>query len=610
MPTTFPLSALQQKNSAANPCRRPAASVTSLVFALVASAGLLLSGCADDSATTPPQEATAATEQSDQTIEPADIGNMATSEAPAPDPLPTSSDDAKATVAASEGQAMPDESAATDDAGAHKNADAEPSTELPVAVKPPPREPIWKAWPKPKLSLMLTSEMHGFFEPCGCTANQLGGMSRRADLRNKLVESGWTVRGLDVGGLARRTTRQAQIKMETTLAALRDLQYVAIGLGPEELRLKPDFLMSQHISDAETPLYFLSANLEFYGVPDIGTPIPSAVFEANGVKVGVTSVLSQTLQAEVLPDPDITWKESSPALKKVLADFDEQQVDLRVLLSQSTIEESEALAAEFPAFDIVLMAECSGDPDPTKPPKKIGDTLMLEAGRKGKYAGVLGFYPDDKETPFRYQLVALERDDFNDTPSMVALMQNYQTRLKDEEIVLQDGVGNPHPSGDSFVGADKCGECHTTAYDIWEKTPHAHALESLDPVHKRLGYERLSGIKRMHDPECLACHVTGWDPQKYTRFQSGFLNEEYAKTDHEKVLHTLMAGSQCENCHGPGSRHVELIEADEVEEAKKLVRVTKAQAEKGMCEKCHDADNSPNYNFEEYWKKVEHYGLD
>lgn len=478
------------------------------------------------------------------------------------------------------------------------------------AVTTEPSQPIWQTWPKPKLALMLTGEMHGYFEPCGCTSNQLGGMSRRADLHKKLSDAGWTVRGLDVGGLPRRSVRQAQIKFETTLAALRQLNCVAIGLGPEELRLQPDFLLSQHIPDENAPLSFLSANLEFFGVPDIGTPLPSAIFEVEGVKVGVTCVMSEQTQAQVLPHPDITWKPPEPELRKVLRDFTDQQVQLRVLLSQASVEESRAFATEFSEFDIVLTAQGFGDPDPRSPPEKIGDTLLIQAGSKGKYVGVLGVYPEDRETPFRYQLVSLERDAFDDTPEMIDLMANYQTRLKEEEIVLRDGISAPHPSGATFVGADKCGECHTTAFDIWKDTPHSHALESLDPAHQATGYERLNGVRRMYDPECLACHVAGWNPQEYIRFRSGYLNADFARTDDEKSLHSLLAGTQCENCHGPGSRHVELVEDDQVDAARTEVRVTLKQAKEGLCEKCHDADNSPKFEFDTYWDRVKHYGMD
>ena len=118
--------------------------------------------------------------------------------------------------------------------------------------------------------------------------------------------------------------------------------------------------------------------------------------------------------------------------------------------------------------------------------------------------------------------------------------------------------------------------------EVWKDSKHAHAFESLFPENKRHGYERLHGVSRGFDPECLACHVTGWKPEQYLRYRSGFLNEELAE-EPQKNLQSLLAGNQCENCHGPGSRHIELIEEGEVQAALKEVKVTQKQALEGMC---------------------------
>ena len=104
----------------------------------------------------------------------------------------------------------------------------------------------------------------------------------------------------------------------------------------------------------------------------------------------------------------------------------------------------------------------------------------------------------------------------------------------------------------------------------------------------------------MFDPECLSCHVTGWHPQQNLRYDSGYINEKMS-------AHLL--GNQCENCHGPGSKHIELIENDDIESARKLVKVTQKQAQT-FCYDCHDLDNSPHFVFEEYWPEVAHPGLD
>jgi len=484
----------------------------------------------------------------------------------------------------------------------------------PPASVPPSSPLAFPAWPTPKLAFVVTGEQHGYFEPCGCTGNQLGGMSRRAGLFDKIKSLNWTVRGLDAGGISRRTGTQAQLKFETTLEALRELQYVALAMSPEELRLEPGYLLSQHFTDGETPLIFLGANLVFFGSKELGTPLPFNIIEVDGYKVGITSIMSDTIRREVIPDrtadeaasADLQWTDPSEALTDVLKQFDEAKVDFRILLSQSTDDEIRQQAKDFPGLNIIVAADGR---DGDRAPEMLGSTRLLRVGEKGKTAGVVGLYPDDKTEPVRYELVTLSESYFSDSEKMTELMRSYQERLKEGQVVTTEGpVG--HPSGATFVGASKCGECHTTAFGIWKDTKHAHAFESLDPVHKRPGFERLNGVARTFDPECLSCHVTGWEPQEYIRFRSGFLNEEFAADDSEKLLQTLLAGNQCENCHGPGSRHVELIEADDKEAAIKEVRVTLEQAKSQTCGKCHDADNSPDFDFDKYWEEVKHSGKD
>ncbi|MCA9033871.1 MAG: hypothetical protein KDA91_02015 [Planctomycetaceae bacterium] len=468
------------------------------------------------------------------------------------------------------------------------------------------------SWPVPKAGLVITGEQLGYFEPCGCTANQLGGMNRRASLTDKLRELGWTARGIDLGSMSRRSVRQSQIKFEITLQALREMKYVAIGLGPEELRLDPGYLISQHTTDGDLPIAFVSSNLTFFGTPDLGTPLPWKVVDINGVKVGMTSVMSDSRRREVIPDrspedaanADIQWLDPVESLKKALEHFEGEGVQFKVLLSQSSVNESRDFARQFPAFDIVVTSKGFGDGE--QEAEMIGTTRLLQVGEKGKHAGVVGLYPDHPDQPVRFELVTLSGENFGESETMIRLMQTYQDQLKDERMVTADGPVS-HPTGAQFVGAAKCGECHTKAFEVFEKTAHADAFKSLDPHYQREGFERLNGIIRTHDPECLACHVTGWEPKEYLRFRSGFINEDMAETDEDKLLQSLLAGNQCENCHGPGSQHIEQIEADNIEAARSLMKVPLSES---GCVKCHDGENSPDFNFEEYWEAIKHPGLD
>jgi hypothetical protein len=155
-----------------------------------------------------------------------------------------------------------------------------------------------------------------------------------------------------------------------------------------------------------------------------------------------------------------------------------------------------------------------------------------------------------------------------------------------------------------FVGSEKCGECHSTAFSIWEKTDHALATDHIvHPPNDR------GDIARHFDPECLSCHVTGWDPQKYYPYKSGFASLEGTPT---------LVGNGCENCHGPGSAHVQAEE--NVNSDKELLTALRQSMQLTLeiahdkCMECHDMDNSPDFHedgaFKRFWNEVKHYGKD
>lgn len=477
------------------------------------------------------------------------------------------------------------------------------SATKPKSAPPADAKPLLKDWAEPKLAIVVSGEIHGYFEPCGCTENQSGGMSRRADLVSKMQDRGWTVTGLDLGGMLKRNRRQDQIKYETILAALTDMQYAAVGLGPEELRFGPEVFLQLHNPEPENPAStpsFVSANVSMLGTPDLGK-LPFKVVDINGVKLGVTSILGEHQQREVFGENaggDLSAEAAAAALPAVLEQIKAESPDLLVLLSHAEKDESKALAETFPEFDLIVTA--GGVEDPDGVPQKVGKTMIIDVGHKGKHTGVVGFYPDADEK-LKFELVELNQR-FGDNMKMIEQMRYYQERLKAEQLAYIEPP-LPHPSGAKFVGAEKCGECHTKAYDKWLTTKHAHATESL--THPREGQTDY-GITRIFDPECLACHATGWNPKEYIRYEGGFVNEEFAQTPEEKTLSKILQGQQCENCHGPGSKHVELAEAGDYEEAKKLTHVDLATAKANLCYKCHDLDNSPNFKFEEYWKQIAH----
>lgn len=444
------------------------------------------------------------------------------------------------------------------------------------------REPIFEGWAKPTVALFITGRQHGYIEPCGCTglANQKGGLSRRQTLMRELEDKGWPLVALDVGNQVRRFGRQPIIKFETTKEGLYAMNYAAIGFGPDDLRL-PSTDLLRIIYNPESPSSFVSANVV---VIDDSIVKPFWILETAGKKIGVTSILGQGMQTNLGGD-DIKLKSPEDGLNDVWPLMKKESCDLYVLLAHASLEESRELAQKFPDFDLVVTAGGAGEP--TLEPEKIANSKaqMIQVGTKGMYVGVVGLF-DDKEKPIRYQRVPLD-DRFGDSKDMLDLLRKYQEQL---ETAGFDGLSlepQPHPSGRKFVGSEACKECHEDAYKIWKEgleglpAYHAHATESIvKPPNSR------GDIPRHHDPECISCHVTGWNPQKYYPYVSGYL-------DLKKSV--LLHGNGCENCHGPGSEHI-------VEETTETI--TRSTAE--SCLDCHDLDNSPAFKFETYWPRIKH----
>ncbi|MEX1039842.1 MAG: multiheme c-type cytochrome [Pirellulaceae bacterium] len=498
------------------------------------------------------------------------------------------------------------------------SAEDQPMAEVPPMVETPAEDPAapvagkvvldrpagrgldrFADWPKPEVVLFVSGQQQGYIEPCGCSGleNQKGGLMRRYTLLEQLREDhGWNVVPIDVGNQVRRFGRQPEIKFQTTAEGLRQMDYQAVTFGPQDLRLSVDETFAAVAAEDPEDIRFLSANASLLGL----TPT-YRIIEAGGKRIGVTGVFGKSHHSSVSNDL-VEIADPLPALKQAWSDLEGQNCDFHILLAHASLDESRELAAQVPGFDLVVTAGGAGEPTLELENIEGTGTQMVQVGTKGMYVGVIGLF-NDEARPLRYERVALDSS-FDDSRAMLDLLASYQSQL---ETIGLEGLGlrpRPHPSGKHFVGSQACADCHTTAHEIWEGTPHAHALDTLVKPPER--YE----VPRHHDPECLSCHVTGWDPQGYYPFESGYL--DLKKTP-------LMHGVGCENCHGPGSDHVASQNGEgnftdeEVEQIKQAMRLPLDQA-RNHCIQCHDLDNSPDFHedgaFEKYWKRIEHVGLD
>jgi hypothetical protein len=242
---------------------------------------------------------------------------------------------------------------------------------------------------------------------------------------------------------------------------------------------------------------------------------------------------------------------------------------------------------------------------------------VVSVGRKGKFIGVVGVYRTgnaDRPYDLRYELVEMTEDyltakaDEKDHP-ISKLMEGYTQELKRDNYLAQYGqvphllqamapvkedgkalVGRKGEDRPTFVGSDACKGCHKKAYEIWKKSGHGHAYQTLVKA------ERPS--LRQHDPECIVCHTVGFG------HTGGFKGAEVT----EKLKNV-----GCESCHGPGSIHA--ANKNNVEWQKRvnpwrhLPVAQRKNAMDQMCQKCHDIDNDVTWmhgGFDRKWKLIAH----
>lgn len=148
------------------------------------------------------------------------------------------------------------------------------------------------------------------------------------------------------------------------------------------------------------------------------------------------------------------------------------------------------------------------------------------------------------------------------------------------------------PEDATYIGNNQCKVCHNkkdegAQWTAWTEEAHAKAFETLkgdaaQAIAKEKGLE-----KPAHEsPECLRCHVTGYDVE--------------TKAIPDKLK--MEDGVQCESCHGPGSLHqkdgkVAMFSKDKAAEMDMSANHTKITAE--LCKTCHNTD-SPTWDAERY----------
>lgn len=260
------------------------------------------------------------------------------------------------------------------------------------------------------------------------------------------------------------------------------------------------------------------------------------------------------------------WADPQASAKKWLPEL-RKECDFLIVLACLPAREAVRLAVDNGNIDIIM---CGFKHQMSGLPARINQSTILYAEDEGKLLGELRFSVTRGQKvdvqPLNHPLTRNVKDE----PQMAALITQAKAAISQgQRALVSQSAPLPVSAGPlSFATSARCAPCHTAAFDVWQKSQHAHAIEILRKE------------KKEFDSSCVGCHVTG------NGRPGGFVNLNQTPQ---------LANVQCEACHGSGIQHVE-----------RPAEAKMAKLTADACLTCHTKSNSPEFEFASYWSKIKH----
>jgi hypothetical protein len=393
------------------------------------------------------------------------------------------------------------------------------------------------------LYVFLTGNELSSLRPCGCAERQLGGFDKRPGVWRDIIADRRLV--IETGNLLLKGGEQDLIKFDIMVQAFSLLGYDLVNFTKADL-------------DIAAPRgYLAGTTFKIITAQDAyGGQIPSVFTKELASASGPVTINVATIEPLQGTVPDIA--SVFPAHEPGKA--------INILIYNIMFEKMDPSVLESAGVDVLVCL--SGSDTPERLDKTRVKPLVVTVGRTGKYVGKLTIQPAGEDLSLAYEAVAVEQE-LPSAAALVDLYKNYQQIVKDENL-LDKYPRLPLPNKLEYVGSRSCKVCHEKEYAQCADMKHSIAWKTLVDVGSN------------YDPECVGCHVVG------LKYQGGFVSAR--KTPELRDV-------GCEECHGPGSRHLETLGKAKTEEPK------------AKCTDCHTMENSPKYTGreEEYRSKIVHW---
>jgi len=493
----------------------------------------------------------------------------------------------------------------------------------------------------PDLSLVWTGSIHGFVEPCGCVAGQIGGIDRIAsyveEMRRGDPETLWVETGdllLERHEVVQPILDQLPIKAEALFRVWGEIGCDAFGVGDSELKLGA--LRLRALGEAHgVPL--LCANL----VDSQGELVfqPSIVLERRGRKVGIFSLLAGKVDLPVVNEKGridvaalaaeqglalLPWREVAI---EVVRDLKEQGCDLILAASHLGFDRNRLLAETVPEIDVVF------GPHFDKAEEEqvlVGNTPVLVSYVRGARIGRLDYWWPEPDEYFLSEghgpladvsaftelshSIRVKQDEFDDLLGREEALgsEEWERQRADDlaqmELFMLDYEQLGEPStGNRFS--------HVAVPMHFGIKRSETAMRSVDRYHDEL-HSYWSELQAEFGPvddtdyvgaeACIECHPAQYEFWRATRHSRAFATLAATKQEMDAECigchtagyrqpngffkphrHEGFENVQCGSCHGPGGPHV----AGGTSYTQRNVMRSGRLA----CARCHDKDHDPDF---------------
>jgi 2',3'-cyclic-nucleotide 2'-phosphodiesterase (5'-nucleotidase family) len=379
---------------------------------------------------------------------------------------------------------------------------------------------------------------------------------------DKIYEENVPFLMVDAGDLFGRRTQDEKHQTEFLCRMTGDLGYDGIGLGERDLNYGLSFLREM-IEKYDLP--FTNANVKEAATGELILP-EYLVVERNGIRYGLVSVLDPGMkiitmtgnEADfVVEDPVATLRALIPRLR--------EKVDSVVLIGHLGENNTEPLIREVKGIDMSVTGHTYRN---LQTERVLDDTAMFAATHEGRYIGRANLFIEEgtgRVMAIDVGITSLD-DAVPDDPEMKAKVEEYKQSL----VAFKEAKRAAYPrtygsEQETFLGERSCMACHEDAWKAYVASPH------------RAAFATIRNKGQSNEPECLSCHTTGY------MYKNGYS---------EEAPYNRLINVQCEACHGYGTQHA---------------RDGKWAAQaKDSCVACHDAANSPNFDYATYWEQIKH----